>query len=102
MIKKSSVIYGLLLSVSGFLIAALLNALIPITAPVEIVEYTVGGAVININIAYRVVLYFLSALFLVLGLTSLKDHDRWKKFAKGAPLRFASGIGLLLWDLLGT
>ena len=73
MIKKSSVIYGLLLSVSGFLIAALLNALIPITAPVVINQYTIGGSVININTAYRVVLYFLSALFLVLGLTSLKD-----------------------------
>ena len=102
MIKKRSVIYGLLLSVSGFLIAALLNALIPITAPVEIVDYPVGSAFININIAYRIVLFFLSALFLILGLISLKDHDKWKKFAKGAPLRFASGIGLLLWDLLGT
>ena len=102
MIKKSSVIYGLLLSVSGFLIAALLNALIPITAPVEIVDYPVGSAFININIAYRIVLFFLSALFLILGLISLKDHDKWKKFVKGAPLRFASGIGLLLWDLLGT
>ena len=102
MIKKRSVIYGLLLSVSGFLIAALLNALIPITAPVEIVDYPVGSAFININIAYRIVLFFLAALFLILGLISLKDHDKWKKFAKGAPLRFASGIGLLLWDLLGT
>ena len=102
MIKKRSVIYGLLLSASGFLIAALLNALIPITAPVEIVDYPVGSAFININIAYRIVLFFLAALFLILGLISLKDHDKWKKFAKGAPLRFASGIGLLLWDLLGT
>ena len=102
MIKKSSAIYGLLLSVSGFLIAALLNALIPITAPVEIVDYHIGGTVVTINIAYRIVLFFLSALFLVQGLVSLRDHDRWKKFAKGAPLRFASGIGLLLWDLLGT
>ena len=102
MIKKSSVIYGLLLSVSGFLIAALLNALIPITAPVEIVDYPVGSAFININIAYRIVLFFLAALFLILGLISLRDHDKWKKFVKGAPLRFASGIGLLLWDLLGT
>ena len=102
MIIKSSVIYGLLLSVSGFLIAALLNALIPITAPVEIVDYPVGSAFININIAYRIVLFFLAALFLILGLISLRDHDKWKKFVKGAPLRFASGIGLLLWDLLGT
>ena len=102
MIKKSSVVYGLLLSVSGFLIAALLNALIPITADVNIVEYTVGGIVVNINIAYRFVLFILAGLFLILGLVSLKDHDRWKKFVKGAPLRFASGIGLLVWDLLGT
>lgn len=102
MIKKSSVVYGLLLSVSGFLIAALLNALIPITADVKIDEYTVGGIVVNINIAYRFVLFVLAGLFLIMGLVSLKDHDSWKKFVKGAPLRFASGIGLLVWDLLGT
>ncbi len=78
MIKKSSVVYGLLLSVSGFLIAALLNALIPITADVNIVEYTVGGIVVNINIAYRFVLFVLAGLFLILGLVSLKDHVRWK------------------------
>ena len=102
MIKKSSVIYGLALSVTGFLAAALLNALIPITAPVEIVDYPVGSAFITINTAYRIVLYVLAALFLVLGLISRRDHDKWKKFVKGAPLRFASGIGLLLWDILGT
>ena len=72
MIKKSSVIYGLALSVTGFLAAALLNALIPITAPVEIVDYPVGSAFITINTAYRIVLYVLAALFLVLGLVSLR------------------------------
>lgn len=102
MIKKRSIVYGLLLSVTGFLIAALSNVLIPITSDVDIVDYPIGGAVININIAYRIVLYFLSAVFLIRGLIALKDHDRWKKFVKGAPLRFASGIALLLWDLLGT
>ena len=34
MIKKSSIVYGFSLSITGFLIAALLNALIPITADV--------------------------------------------------------------------
>ena len=38
MIKKSSIVYGFSLSITGFLIAALLNALIPITADVEITE----------------------------------------------------------------
>lgn len=102
MIKKRSAVYGLLLSVAGFLIAALLNALIPITADVDIVDYRIGGITVDINKTYRLVLYFLSAVFLILGSVSLKDHDRWKKFVKGAPLRFASGIALLLWDLLGT
>ena len=102
MIRKRSVVYGLVLSVSGFLTAALLNALIPVTADVEIVDYTFGGITVNINIAYRILLFFLSGVFFLKGLISLKNRDSWKKFVKGAPLRFASGIGLLLWDLLGT
>ena len=102
MIKKSSVVYGLALSISGFLIAALLNALIPITADVEIVDYSVAGITVDINSTYRFVLLALSVIFLVSGLISIKDHDRWKKYVKGAPIRFASGIALLVWDVLGT
>ena len=102
MIKKSSIAYGLALSISGFLIAALLNALIPITADVKINEYFIAGIAVDINSTYRLVLLVLSVVFLVSGLISLKDHDRWKKFVKGAPIRFASGIALLVWDLLGT
>ena len=102
MIKKSSVVYGFALSISGFLIAALLNALIPITADVEIVDYSVAGITVDINSTYRFVLLALSVIFLVSGLISIKDHDRWKKYVKGAPIRFASGIALLVWDILGT
>ncbi len=102
MIKKRSVAYGLLLSISGFLIAALVNKVVPITADVEVVDYKVGSLTLDINSAYRLVLYSLSALFMLLGLISLRSNDSWKKYVKGAPLRFASGIGLLLWDLLGT
>ena len=102
MIKKSSIVYGFSLSITGFLIAALLNALIPITADVEITEYSVAGITVDINSTYRAVLIVLSAIFLVSGLISLKDHDKWKKYVKGAPIRFASGIALLVWDILGT
>ena len=108
MIKKSSVVYGFALSISGFLIAALLNALIPITADVEIVDYSVAGITIDINSTYRFVLLALSVIFLVSGLISIKDHDRWKKYVKGAPIRFASGIDAIdvssqsLPDLLRT
>ncbi len=102
MIKKSSIVYGFSLSITGFLIAALLNALIPITADVEITDYSVAGITVDINSTYRAVLIVLSAIFLVSGLISLKDHDKWKKYVKGAPIRFASGIALLVWDILGT
>ena len=102
MIKKSSIVYGFSLSITGFLIAALLNALIPITADVEITDYSGAGITVDINSTYRAVLIVLSAIFLVSGLISLKDHDKWKKYVKGAPIRFASGIALLVWDILGT
>ena len=99
---KRSLFYGLTLSVTGFAIAAILNAVVPITADVVVKDYTVAGLTLNINSAYRIVLAFLVILFLIKGLIDHKDPDRWKKYLNGAPIRFASGIALFVWDLLGT
>ena len=99
---KRSLFYGLTLSVTGFAIAAILNAVVPITAAVNVKDYAVAGLTLNINSAYRIVLAFLVILFLLKGLIDHKDPDRWKKYLNGAPIRFASGIALFVWDLLGT
>ena len=99
---KRSLFYGLTLSVTGFAIAAILNAVVPITADVNVKDYSVAGLTLNINSAYRIVLAFLVLIFLIKGLIDHKDPDRWKKYLNGAPIRFASGIALFVWDLLGT
>ena len=100
--NKHSLIYGLFLSVTGFLAAAALNAAIPITANVKIKDYEISGITLDINSAYRIVLIILAVFFLIKGLIDHKDQYRWKKYINAAPIRFASGIALFVWDLLGT
>ena len=100
--KKHSLIYGLFLSVTGFLAAAVLNAAIPITANVKIKDYEIAGLTLDINSAYRIVLGILAVFFLIKGFVDHRDQVRWKKYLNSAPIRFASGIALFAWDLLGT
>lgn len=100
--NKHSLIHGLFLSVTGFLAAAALNAAIPITANVKIKDYEIAGITLDINSAYRIVLIILAVFFLIKGLIDHKDQYRWKKYINAAPIRFASGIALFVWDLLGT
>lgn len=100
--KNKSLLYGLSLSVTGFIIAAIFNLIIPIKADVKIVPYEIAGIEFTINSAYRVLLYTLALIFFVKGLLVRKDGDKLKKYINGAPIRFASGIALLLWDVLGT
>lgn len=99
-IKFAAVI---LFSVIGFIFAILANIFIPqIASGVTLEDYVVGGLTLNMNDAYRIVLALLALLYLGIGIFSAFDKDRQKKYQKRAPFRFAIGIALALWDLLGT
>lgn len=90
-------------TLAGFLVALVANALIPqIAAGVPIEDYPVGKIVLTMNSAYRLVLAAIMVLYLSIGLFSATDKERRKKFRKKSHFRFALGLALLLWDLLGT
>jgi NitT/TauT family transport system permease protein len=91
------------LSVSGFAAAILINIWFPQIAAVKITTYTVfGGAAVDINQAYRMVLAVLILLYLGIAAASWPNPERRKKFTKRMPFRLAVGMALALWDIFGT
>ncbi|MHB8061597.1 MAG: ABC transporter permease [Ruminiclostridium sp.] len=90
------------LTVAGFAIAALANLLFRQIADVKINAYAYGSLIIDINQAYRIILGFLILLYLGAAVRSFFSEDRRIAFGKRAPFRFAIGIALALWDILGT
>jgi len=91
------------LSLSGFIIAILSNAFIPqIAEGGTIEEYKIGGAAVTMNLAYRVLLAAIIAFFAAKGIHAAFDKARLERYGKASAFRFACGIALALWDLLGT
>ena len=82
--------------------AILANLFVRQVADVKITSYAYGSLIIDINDAYRIVLTLLILLYLSIGVYSFFNVDRRIKFAKRAPFRFAIGIALATWDILGT
>ena len=98
-----SFVFLAVLSITGFLVAILVNLWFPQIAAVKISSYKFfGGAQMNINQAYRILLLCLIALYLGIAAFSWFDPDRRRKFKKQALFRFAAGLALALWDILGT
>lgn len=102
MSKKVKHILAIVLSVSGFLIALVLNIVVPQAAEVEFESGNVFGYLVNGNEAYRAILVALAVLYLIWGvIVTGKDSSR-KKYIKSAKFRFVMGLLLALWDILGT
>ena len=91
-----------LLSVAGFAVAIAVNRLFPQIADVKITPYRVGALSLNMNQLYILVLTGLILLYAGTAVFSVVDAERREKFAKRVPFRFAVGIALALWDILGT
>ena len=94
------------LSILGFLIAILVNAFVPQVAQgVNLKSYDYFGFLINDNDAYRFVLALIIVYYAVATIVLyVRKVPRYKiqKFNSHAQFRFALGIFLALWDLLGT
>lgn len=94
------------LSILGFAIAFLINILVPQVAEgVKIKSYAIGPFNIDDNEGYRLVLLGLIAYYVGSAIYHrVKKSSRFKvkKFEEGAYFRFAAGIVLGVWDLLGT
>jgi NitT/TauT family transport system permease protein len=87
----------------GFAIAIIVNRVFPQIANVQITDYEFpGGAVLNMNQAYQLVLLALILLYLIAGIYSWFDPDRRVKYLNRVPFRFAMGLALAAWDITGT
>uniref|UniRef100_UPI000AF9A5EA hypothetical protein n=1 Tax=Clostridium sp. NkU-1 TaxID=1095009 RepID=UPI000AF9A5EA len=103
MIKQNIRFAGaVLLSISGFLTAILANLLVRQVADVKINSYTMFGRTVDINEAYRFVLFVLIVLYAGLCVYAFFRKDSRVKYLKRAPFRLACGIALTVWDIIGT
>jgi NitT/TauT family transport system permease protein len=87
----------------GFAVAILVNLWFPQIADVKFAHYAVfDGVKLDANRFYRIVLSGLILFYLGVAAFSRSDPDRRKRFAKRVQFRFAAGLALALWDVLGT
>jgi NitT/TauT family transport system permease protein len=95
-----------ILTISGFLIAFLVNLFFPQVAEnVRIKEYVFAGITIDDNLAYRLVLLAITAYYVIHAAVNFLrkvDPKKSAKFYFGAKFRFAMGLSLAAWDILGT
>ncbi len=96
----------LLLTVSGFIIAVLVNIAFPQKAAVVMGQYVLSAFGLNISLtmndAYIFLLAAIAVIYTGAGLRAWGDKDRRKSYSKRAAFRFAAGIALALWDIGGT
>lgn len=102
-ISDKAFILTVVFSVLGLALAIAANQLIPQAAPgVNINEYSFGSITLNINQAYCLVLAALILLYTGIGVYSFFVEERRIRYSKQGAFRFAAGIALALWDVLGT
>ena len=101
--RKAKFFAVIAFTILGFAIAIIGNYAVPqIAFGVTIEDYAIGKFTLNMNGAYRLVLAATAFVYLALGFYSFFDKERRKKYRKRAPFRFAMGMALFVWDLLGT
>ena len=96
----------ILFTLAGFVLAIITNITFPQKAAVEIKNYVISAAGLDIgltmNDAYIFVLIGLILIYLITGIRAWNDKDKRKKYSKNAAFRFALGIALAVWDIGGT
>lgn len=90
------------LTLTGFSVAIAANILVKQVADVEIKTYIVAGIPFTFNLLYRLVLGAIVLFYAGTGIFSYFDPVRRDKFSRRAPFRFAMGLAIAAWDILGT
>ncbi|HOQ16630.1 MAG TPA: ABC transporter permease subunit [Defluviitaleaceae bacterium] len=91
-----------ILTLLGFLIAIAANKFIRQMANVEIKTYMIFGIPFTFNTFYRLLLGVLLLFYAIAGIFSYFNPSARVKFSSRAPFRFAVGLALAIWDILGT
>jgi len=94
--------FALALTAAGFAAAIAANVFVPQIADVDIKTYEIAGLALTFNTAYRTVLALLLSFYTVSGVFSWFDEAKRDAFTSRAAFRFALGIALAAWDILGT
>ena len=95
-------VLALALTVLGFVAAAVANVVVPQVASLDDPTYRVGILLVTREGFYRIVVLALAGAYLVQGLASVRDGRARERFDSRARFRFAVGVALLAWDVLGT
>ncbi len=95
-----------LFTLAGLVAALLASLFFPQIADVEIKLYDINlfGLTIQLDIsqAFQAIIILIIFIYVGIGLFSFFDNERRKKFIKRAPFRFAIGLVLAAWEILGT
>ena len=90
------------LTLIGFTVAIAANIMVKQVANVEIKTYFVAGIPFTFNLLYRLVLVAIILFYAGIGIFSYFDPVKRDKFSRRAPFRFAMGLVITVWDILGT
>lgn len=94
---------AVLVTVAGFAIAILSNLLIPqVSEGLKDAQYVIGPLTFDRNSFYRLVLFAIILIYALLGIQAYFDPYKRPRYVKQGAFRFALGIVLSLYDLLGT
>ncbi|MDR0935056.1 MAG: ABC transporter permease subunit [Oscillospiraceae bacterium] len=93
-----------IISVIGFIAAIFVNVLFPQLADIKIIPYTFFGEklTLDMNETYRYVLIGIILMYLGIAAFSATTPERRRKFQNRVAFRFAIGLVVALWDILGT
>lgn len=96
----------ILLTVSGFIAAIIINIAFPQKADIDIKTYTLSAfgfdLDLTMNDAYIFIIAVLILIYAGAGVRAFFDRARRKIYSKNAAFRFAIGIALAVWDIGGT
>lgn len=92
----------ILVTISGFLLAIIENFFVPRMEGESQAAVSAGTVSLTGDGLFRLLLCVLIVFYMGAGIFSLFREDRKSSYGKRAAFRFAMGIALGVWDLLGT
>lgn len=93
---------SIVLTASGFLLALLVNVVVPQVSAVDFKQGRVGIFLLTGQDLYQGLLVAFAAFYVIIGLVDVRGSARRERYRSRTQFRFAMGILLALWDVTGT